>query len=115
MARKRYGNNLEPSAPILAQPDRFVQETVAAARAQMERCVTDVTSFAQRSPEKALLSALAGGYVLRMVPVTSILSGVIRLALVLLKPAVLIYGAAKLWQKTQGVVPSRGERQSTAS
>jgi hypothetical protein len=33
--------------------------------------------------------------------VTSILSGVIRLALVLLKPAALIYGAAKLWQKTQ--------------
>jgi len=110
MPRKRYGNHLEPSGPFLAQPDRFVQETVAAARSQMERCLTDVTSYAQRSPEKALLSALAGGYVLRMLPVTRILAGAIRLVLVLLKPAALIYGAAKLWQKTQGVVQSRGER-----
>jgi hypothetical protein len=111
MARKRYGNGLEPSEPTLTQPDRFVQETLAEARAQMDRCVTDITSYAQRSPEKALLSALAGGYLLRMLPVTRILGGAIRLGLTLLKPAAFIYGAAKVWQKAQGVVAPRTKRE----
>jgi hypothetical protein len=105
MARKSHGNHLEPAGPVFAQPDHFVQETVAGARAQMERCLKDVTSYAQRSPEKALLSALVGGYVLRMLPLTRILSGVLGLALGLLKPAALIYGSAKLWEKTRKVVP----------
>ena len=89
----------------MAQPDRFVQETLSSVRAQADRCLTDVTSYARSSPEKALLSALAGGYVLRMLPLTRILSGVIRLALLLLKPAAFIYGAAKLWQKVPGRTP----------
>jgi hypothetical protein len=111
MERKKYGDALERSAPALAQPDRFVQETLAAVRAHVERGVTDVTRYAQRSPEKALISALAGGYVLRMLPVTRILGGIVRLTLVLLKPAALIYGAAKLWQKTQGGAASRDGRE----
>jgi len=107
MATKKYGDGLEPSRPALAQPDRFVQETLAAARAQVERGVTDVTRYARQSPEKALLSALAGGYILRMLPVRCILGGFVRLTLMLLKPAALIYGAAKLWQKTQEGAASR--------
>ena len=88
-------------------------ETVAEARAQIERCVTDISGYAQRSPEKALLSALACGYVLRMLRLTRILSGTIRLALRLLKPAALVYGATKLWQKSQEDSAARNEREGS--
>lgn len=101
MPRRKNGAESETREPVIAQPDRFVQETLSSVRAQADRCLTDVTSYARSAPEKALLSAVAGGYVLRMLPLTRILSGLIRLALLLLKPAAFIYGLAKLWQKVQ--------------
>ncbi len=101
MPRRKNGTEAETREPDIAQPDRFVQETLASARAQAERCLDDVTTYARNSPEKALLSAVAGGYLLRMLPVTRILGAFIRFALLLLKPAAFIYGAAKLWQKVQ--------------
>lgn len=110
MTRKKSGNGLEPPAPTLAQSDRFLQESLGTARAQMDRCVTEITSYAQRSPEKALVSALVGGYLLRMLPLTRILGGVIRLGLMLLKPAAFIYGAVKVGQKIQGVADRRDDR-----
>ena len=71
----------------------------------MDRCLSDVTAFARRQPEKALLSALAAGYVLRMLPLMGLARFFIRFALCLLKPAAFIYGGAKLWEKVQNSGP----------
>jgi len=72
----------------------------------MDRCMGDAVSYTQREPEKALLSALAAGYVLRLLPLAGIVKMFIRLSLALLKPAAFIYGGAKLWQKAQNGAPS---------
>lgn len=104
MANKRYGNLPESAATVREQPDHFIQETWTAARHEAERRLTEITTYTRQSPEKALLYALAAGYVLRILPTTQILGGVIRLALLLMKPAAFIYGGAKLWQKTQETV-----------
>ena len=91
----------ETAASALREPDRTLQETAAAARARLDQCVGEAASYARQQPEKALLSALAVGYVLRLLPVMGIARMFLRLALALLKPAALLYGGAKLWQQVQ--------------
>jgi hypothetical protein len=98
-------SSTETALEALREPDQFLQQTVHEARANVNRCLSDVTAFARREPEKALLSALAAGYVLRMLPVTGLARMFIRLALCLLKPAAFIYGGAKLLQKVQNNGP----------
>ena len=46
--------------------------------------------------------ALLAGFVLNRLGIGRILSAVVRLLLFALKPAVLIYGAAKIYEATQG-------------
>ncbi len=101
MPRRKNGATSAIREPDIAQADRFAQETLSSARAHAERCLADVIDYARTSPEKALLSAVAGGYVLRMLPLTRILAALVGVALLLLKPAALIFGVAKLWQKVQ--------------
>ena len=88
-------------------PEEFVRQTVTKVREDVEMSVKDVTAYAQLYPEKALLWAAGGGYLLRMLPLAGILAGLIRVVLMLLKPAGLFYGAAKIWQKAQPVLASR--------
>jgi hypothetical protein len=47
------------------------------------------------------LYAFIAGYILNRLPIGRILGGLLRLLAVALKPAVLIYGATKLYQATQ--------------
>jgi len=50
----------------------------------------------RRSPLPSVLFAAAFGYLLQFLPVRRIMSGVIRVFLSLIQPAVLIFGAARL-------------------
>jgi hypothetical protein len=88
-------------AIALREPDRFLEETVAAARENLERCVSEIRDCAQQQPEKALLGALATGCVLRVLPLSRLVRTCVRLGFAMLKPAVVIYGGAKLWQMLQ--------------
>jgi hypothetical protein len=83
----------------LKEPDRFVQDTLAAAHAGVDQCVADATHFARTEPIKALAAAGAVGFAIRILPVTRIVNSLLHVALTLLKPAVLVYGGAKVWQK----------------
>jgi len=89
-------------------PEEFIEENLRAAKARVDKSVQDATAYAQLYPGKALLWAAGGGYLLRILPVNAILGAVVRLVTTLLKPAVLIYGVAKLWQKAQPVLQSKG-------
>jgi len=97
----------------LREPDRFVQETVAAARTSLDRCRSDLSAYAQLEPEKALLSALAAGYVLRMLPVAGIVRLLVRLVLGLFKPAALVYGGAKVWEKVRNDAPVKTKQEGS--
>ncbi|MEI6713205.1 MAG: hypothetical protein WCO60_05595 [Verrucomicrobiota bacterium] len=97
---------------VLHNPEDFIQENFTAAKASVEKSLNDITAYTQLYPEKALLWAVGGGYLLRMLPLSQILGALIRIMLALLKPAALLYGAAKIWQKAQPVVApqSRSEQ-----
>ncbi len=60
----------------------------------------DGEAYVREEPLKAVGYALAIGYVLRMLPVLSILSAFAKFLLMLLKPAALVYGAAKAYELT---------------
>jgi hypothetical protein len=47
------------------------------------------------------LYAFAAGYVLNRLPLGRVLAGFLRLFFMALKPAILIYGAAKLYRSAQ--------------
>ena len=46
--------------------------------------------------------ALAAGFILNRLPIGRILSALVRLAFIAFKPAILAYGATKLYQAAQG-------------
>lgn len=58
-------------------------------------------AYVRENPGQALLYAFVAGFVFHHFPATRMLNGVLRLSLVALKPAVLIYGATKLYQAMQ--------------
>lgn len=76
----------------MENPGNFIANNFTAARTGVESSVRDAAAYAQRR---------------RMLPLTGIVGGPIRLLLALLKPPALIYGAAKVWQKAQPLVAPR--------
>jgi hypothetical protein len=68
---------------------------------RVETVVNDTGEYVREKPTQSLLYAFAAGYVLNRLPLGRVLGGILRLLFVALKPAVLIYGAAKLYQSAQ--------------
>ena len=68
------------------------------ARGAMEGRLLDGENYVREEPLKAMAYAAAAGYVLRILPITAILRSVIRVLLLALKPAVVVYGAAKAYE-----------------
>lgn len=87
---------------ILSDPERYVDDAIEKFRESAQQLRTDVVSYAKREPEKALLSALAAGYVLRTLPVLPIAGLLTRLTVGLFKPMALIYVAVKVIGRAQG-------------
>ena len=56
----------------------------------------------RENPGRAVAYALAAGFILNRLPICRIVSGFMRLALVAVKPAILAYGATKIYQAVQG-------------
>lgn len=78
------------------RPDLMVDEAIAKARDTTVRCLDDVMDYTREHPQQALLSALCAGYVLRMLPTTRVLGGVVQLALPLVMPASFVYCVSKI-------------------
>lgn len=88
----------QSSAEVAAElPERGVQWV----KDQVEAVLTDTQSFVREKPAESLLCAFAAGYILNRLPLGKVLSGMLRLVIFALKPAILIYGAAKLYQASQ--------------
>ena len=101
-----------PSSPTpeksARSPEQFIEDQLAALKTNAQHCLDDLGAYTQLHPHQTLLSALGAGYALRVLPTTRILGGVIHLAMLMLKPAALIYGVSKLWHATQKSAPPRG-------
>jgi hypothetical protein len=88
----------QSSAEVAAElPERGVQWV----KDQVEAVLSETEDYVREKPAQSLLCAFAAGYVLNRLPLGRILSGLVRLLIVALKPAILIYGAAKLYQSAQ--------------
>ena len=70
-------------------------------REHFDELLTDTEAYVRDNPVQSIAYALLAGFVLNRVGIGRILSAVVRLLLFALKPAVLIYGAAKLYEATQ--------------
>lgn len=57
--------------------------------------------FAREEPLKAVGAAFVGGLILTLLPVGALVGGVLRLSLSLLRPALLILGAVKLYEEIE--------------
>jgi hypothetical protein len=88
----------QSSAEVAAElPERGVQWV----KDQVEAVLSETEDYVREKPTQSLLCAFAAGYVLNRLPLGRIVSGLVRLLIVALRPAILIYGAAKLYQSAQ--------------
>ena len=85
----------QSSAEVAAElPERGVQWV----KDQVETVLSETEDYVREKPAQSLVWAFVAGYVLNRLPLGRILSGLLRLLIVALKPAILLYGAAKLYQ-----------------
>ena len=94
------------SADIVEFPERGMRWV----RERVELVVGETAEYVRTKPTQSLLYAFAVGFVLNRLPLGRVLGGVLRLLLMALKPAVLIYGAAKLYQMAQEREPVQRQR-----
>jgi hypothetical protein len=71
------------------------------AQEEFSELMTQAEEFVREKPAQSLLLALLAGFVLNRLPVGRLLSAVVRLLLFALKPALLVYGATKVYEAVQ--------------
>jgi len=69
---------------------------------QFEQILEQTEDYVRENPGRSIAYALAAGFILNRLPIGRILSAIARLAFIAFKPAVLAYGATKLYQAAQG-------------
>jgi len=79
-------------------PTDVAQRTVRYAQDQFSDVLTQTEEFVREKPTQSLLYAVLAGFVLNRLPIFRLFGGVSRLLLFLLKPALLIYGATKVYE-----------------
>jgi len=88
----------QSSAEVAAElPERGVQWV----KDHVEAVLTETESYVRDKPAESILCAFVAGYILNRLPLGRILSGLFRLLIFALKPAILVYGAAKLYRAAQ--------------
>ena len=85
----------------LTGTDDIAERGIRYTRDQFGQIMEQTEDYVRGNPTRALMYAVLAGLVLDRLPVGRILGGVTRLSLLALKPAILIYGATKLYQAAQ--------------
>ena len=86
----------------LAQTSQdYAERGLQYTRDQFQTIVEQTEDFVRVNPTRAIGYAVLAGVVVDRLPVFRILGGLTRLTLMALKPAILIYGATKLYQAAQ--------------
>jgi hypothetical protein len=86
------------SAELAAE---FPERGVHWVKEQVEAALSETEDYIREKPTQSLLCAFVAGYILNRLPLGRILGGLFRLLIIALRPAILIYGAAKLYQAAQ--------------
>jgi hypothetical protein len=84
-----------------AIPEDLTERTLRYTKGEFERVLQQTEDYVREKPTQSLLYALLAGFILNRLPIGRILGGVVRLLLIAFKPAILVYGATKLYQASQ--------------
>ena len=71
------------------------------AQEQFSQVMTQAEDFVREKPAQSVLIALLAGFILNRLPVGRLLGALVRLLLFALKPALLVYGATKVYEAVQ--------------
>jgi hypothetical protein len=82
-------------------PEDFAQRGIRYSQEQWTEIIGQTEDFVRANPTRALCYGVAAGFLLDRLPIFRLLGGILRLTLKAFKPAVLIYGATKLYQMVQ--------------
>ena len=69
---------------------------------QLEQLLEQTEEYVRENPTRSIAYALVAGFILNRLPLGRILGGLTRLGFIAFKPAILAYGATKLYQASQG-------------
>lgn len=69
---------------------------------QLEQVLEQTEEYVRENPGRSIAYALAAGFLLNRLPIGRIVGGLTRLVFIAFKPAILAYGATKLYQAAQG-------------
>jgi hypothetical protein len=85
----------------LADSEDIAERSLRYTKEQFGQIMEQTEGFVRENPTRAVAYAVVAGLVLDRLPVFRIFGGLTRLSLMALKPAILIYGATKLYQAAQ--------------
>ncbi len=83
------------------RPTDIAQRSVRYAQDQFSDVLTQTEEFVREKPTQSLFYAMLAGFILNRLPIFGIFSGLLRLVMFALKPALLIYGATKVYESMQ--------------
>ncbi len=85
----------------LSHTDDIAERGLRYTRDQFGQLMEQTEDYVRSNPTRAIMYAALAGLVIDRLPVGKMLGGLARLTLVAAKPAILIYGATKLYQAAQ--------------
>ncbi len=68
-----------------------------------DEMLSQTEEFVRANPTRALFYGVAAGFILDRLPIFRIFGSLVRVLLMAFKPAILIYGATKLYQMARNV------------
>jgi hypothetical protein len=81
--------------------DDLAERGLRYTREHFDDLMNQTETYVRENPVQSIAYALLAGFVLNRLGVGRIIRAFVRLALFALKPAILIYGAAKLYEAAQ--------------
>jgi hypothetical protein len=81
--------------------DDLAERGLRYTREQFDEIRHQTEDYVRENPAQSLFYAFVAGLILNRLPVGRVLGGVFRLAVFAFKPAILIYGATKLYRAVE--------------
>jgi hypothetical protein len=91
------GMNQSTAEAVAEFPERGAQWV----KEQFETVVSETGDYVRDKPAQSLAWAFVAGFLLNRLPIARVVGGLLRLAIFALRPAILVYGATKLYQATR--------------
>jgi len=82
-------------------PEDLALRSFRYTKGQVDEVLHQTEDYVRKNPGQSMLYAFVAGYLLNWLPIGRILGTIFRLVFVALKPAVLVYGASKIYRAAQ--------------